>query len=320
MRRFAFKAAVLATPFLIYGTLIAYLDPFDLLPIRGPVPDSIKERTSLLLNPTIWKMLEFRRHPIDNVLLGDSRMEAVQPDSILQLTRERYFNFAYGGASLNEMIDTFWFASRVTRLKHVYIGINFNHWSDYNYTYRTDAFRSLEANPLLYFTNRTVVHAARYIAEALLAGHTPQLNRPRMDRDAYWNEVIGPITAGYYGKQTEPAHYRDELKRMVAYCNSHGIELRIVIFPSHVQLQQRVNDFGLGGAYQHFKADMASLAPTFDFDFANDLTASRENFLDPMHATPAVVGTVVREVWTKAAGHVRRLSEVKRIGEQSATQ
>src|SRR5438309_758333 len=75
----------------------------------------------------------------------------------------QYYNFAYGGAALSEIIDTFWFVQRHTRaLKSVYIGINFNLYNDYNYHARTAAVSVILRNPLLYVFSRTVARAAVY--------------------------------------------------------------------------------------------------------------------------------------------------------------
>jgi len=82
-------------------------------------------RTAYPLNYCLWKMPAFARHPASNLLLGDSRMDALKSERVKELTGTDYFNLAYGGATIREIIESFWFASRHASVSRVYIGINF---------------------------------------------------------------------------------------------------------------------------------------------------------------------------------------------------
>lgn len=301
MTRFLTRLAVFTIPFWIYFAFIAIVDPFGYLNIF-PISAEQKFPVAGALNPCFWKMNDFGRHPSSRILLGDSRMLAIHPEKLREMTGADYFNFAYGGSSLNEMIDTFWYAARRTELREVYIGLNLNVYNDYNYNERTSMFTTISQNPLLYFVNRTVFQAAVYDVYSWLSRTDLKIGVPNMSRDAFWREQLGPLTNAYYTSYVYPVKYKRRLDEISRYCKSHGIRLAFVIFPTHVDLQNRVHDFHLEAAAAQFRQDLAGIGPTFDFDYQNDITSRRENFSDPYHYTGPIADILVREVWL---GHWR---------------
>ena len=316
MRQFFLRAALLLAPFAVYAAAIVALDPYDLFEISHLAPDTVKEKTSVPLNQCLWKMIEYRRKPCENILLGDSRMGELNPDLVSRVAGERYYDFHYGGASLNEIVDTFWYASSLVKLKHVYIGVNFNLYSDYNYSARTDSYRSLETNPLLYFTNRTVLKAAYYTLSRMLTGADPEFGVPKMSREEYWRNQIGPVTAAWYGRYVYPVRYHKELVKIGEYCRKNGVQLRFVIFPSHIELQNRVHDFGLDSAYATFKTDLAAIATTYDYDFDSAISEDKNNYRDPLHFIPAVSQMLIQDIWTGKLDHGRVLPSNGATGEK----
>src|SRR5271166_4620189 len=124
-------------PFGLYALLIYLIDPFNFLGGPSIVSNQVKMRTAYPLNYCLWKMPAFARHPLPQLLLGDSRMDALRSERVKELTGADYFNLAYGGATLREIIGSFWFASRHTNLSRVYIGLDFNLYTDYEQYDRT---------------------------------------------------------------------------------------------------------------------------------------------------------------------------------------
>jgi hypothetical protein len=77
-------------------------------------------------------------------------MDALKVNQIKKVTGTEYYNLAFGGATIREVVETFWFASRHTNLKHVKIGINFNMYTDYEQLDRVQEVATIEHNPLFY--------------------------------------------------------------------------------------------------------------------------------------------------------------------------
>lgn len=291
------RAALFAAPFCLYALFILLVDPFNFLNAPSIIPDDVKARTASQLNPCLWKMRQFEQRPSPNILLGDSRMMAMKADRLKELTGKDYYNFGYGGGSLREMIDTFWFASKRVQLREVYIGLNLSVYNDYNYTERTKLYTTVEANPALYFVNRTVLQAALYDAYSHFSSTDLRLGAPTSSREAFWRDYLDNVIAGYYTNYVYPKQYGRELTRIAQYCREHNIQLTFIIFPSHVEVQQRVADFHLEQRNQAFKQDLAALATTYDFDYENEITTRRENYTDPVHTIEPVNEILMREIW-----------------------
>jgi hypothetical protein len=307
MKRFLQKLLLFSVPFWIYGLLIYCTDPFDFLGGPPLISEQVKARTANPLNLLIRIMPEFARHPSPNVLLGDSRMYGLKTERVKRLTGTDYFNLAVGGATIREIVELFWFASRHAELKHVKIGINFNLYTDYEQIDRTAEVLTIERDPLFYFINRTVLKAAMTGISAQLTNYDPKLGAVTVDQESFWRGMIDVETPRVCQRHIYPRKYHGELEKIGAYCKEHGIELVFVIFPTNVELPEKYMSLGMEAEYARYKGDLAAIAPTFDFDYPNDLTRDKANFSDPYHCKEECVDQVIREVWTGNLKYARLL-------------
>jgi hypothetical protein len=60
----------------------------------------------------------------------------------------------------------------------------------------------------------------------------------------------------------------------------------------------RLREMGMQDMYSAFKSSVLDLGPTYDCDFANDITRHRTNFVDPFHTTPAAASKIVSSLWS----------------------
>lgn len=296
MRRFLGRLLLFCVPLGVYMLALYLIDPFSFLNAPPVVPMATKVAVANQLNPAMWKMIQFRRNPRPNILIGDSRMGLMHADEVSRVAGSEYFNFSYGGGSLREMIDTFWFAQRQMPLRNVYIGLNLNVYNDYDYTQRTRTYLTIEGNPAIYFVNRTVVEAAFYSLYA--ATHSSfRLGVPPMSREDFWLQQLGPVTASFYRNYVYPDRSRRDLQGIAEFCQSHDIRLTFIIFPTSVELQNRVHDFHLESANAQFRHDLALMATTYDFDYPNEVTEQKSNYLDPYHFNGEVAARLAQEIW-----------------------
>jgi hypothetical protein len=307
MAHFLKRLGWFIVPFALYALFIFEVDPFDFLSTHSMVSDQIKMRTSFPLNPCLWKMPAFSRHPSQNLLLGDSRMEAVKTGEVKELTGQDYFNLAFGGATLREIISTYWFAASRTHLRRVYIGLNFNLYTDYEQFDRTAEVLTIENTPACYFINRTVFQAAIYGTAARWMRYDPNLGVVTVDRDTFWRKALGPSTESFYSRHTYPRRYHAKLMEIAQSVKTQGGDLVFVILPTHVDLQKRVKDFNLESEYDRFKRDLSSITTTYDFDYPNAVTANKDNFSDPYHCRHECVDEFTREIWSGDLKYGRRL-------------
>jgi len=296
------RLLLFSVPFLLYALCIYLIDPFNFLGGPSIISTEIKKRTAYPLNYCLWKMPEFARNPSPHLLLGDSRMDALKSERVKELTGTDFFNLAYGGGTLREIVQSFWFASRHANLNRVYIGLNFNLYTDYEQLDRTAEVLAIERAPALYFINRTVLKGAAFSVAGKWLNYDPRIGAVEEDRETFWKSQLGPLTEAFYIRYVYPRKYYGELEKISLYSRQHGVDLSFIIFPTHVELQNRVRDFGLEQQYASFKQDLGSLAPTYDYDYPNEMTANKDNFSDPYHCRHECTDEIIQEVWS---GHLK---------------
>ncbi len=293
--RFFLKAAWLIFPFFVLASGIYWTDPFCLF--NSPfIGREVKVRSAFPLNTCLAKLIAFHHRPNPNILLGDSRMGLIHPEEIERVSGTKFANLSYGGASLNEMVDTFWTANRAVRLKAVYLGIGFSIYNDYNFTDRTEPAMAIIDTPLLYFTNLTVLKGAWYTFWLRYAGTDPGLGIPKITREEVWAQEL-LMHSNWAERYLKPVRYRSRLEEISQYCRENGIDLRFIVFPGHADLQAIPSRFGLDDQYFEFKRDLAHFGPLYDFDVANAQTANRENYNDPVHFREPIAQAIINRVW-----------------------
>ena len=84
-----------------------------------------KDQISFTMNDRLYKMIEFKNNPGKHHI-GDSRSRSLKSEYFEMYGVKNMYNFGYGGGSLYEVIDSFWYATSLTKLETVIIGIPFN--------------------------------------------------------------------------------------------------------------------------------------------------------------------------------------------------
>lgn len=305
-RKCCVRLFLLASPFLIAASAITLIDPYNFFWHNQRIPDEIKRPVALQIDPPFWKLNEFEKDPKQFILFGDSRMAAIPTERIKDLSGDDYANLSYGGASLREMIDTFWFVAARVQVKKVYFGVNLGTYNDYDVTDRLAFYKASRESPLLYTMNKGVWEAAFYDLKGYFTGARFMLGTPTAGRDQFWNEQL-QLTATYYKKYAEPVKYRTELKSISDYCRGQGIELKFVILPTHVDAQREIVNANFQSQNEALRTDLMSFGDVYDFDWPSDLTNNPDNFSDPLHLDHKSIQSVMQEVWRGVGTNCRFL-------------
>jgi hypothetical protein len=243
------------------------------------------------------------RQPSDRIILGDSSMASMDPLAIQRLTGDRYFNFAYGGGTLPEAIDTYWLARSKGPLRAVYLGIALFNFNEYQNLDRVADVETVTGNAWSYLTNRLVLHAAALTALSASTGAHLDSETPDMSRAAFWAYQLNESLPQLLLRYRFPANVAVRLQGVAEDCRRNGTRLVFVIPPTHIELQNKIAALGRSPAEQRFKAFIAGLADVYDFDYPNAFTSDRANFSDPFH--PANDAEIVDEIWGKSRRYVR---------------
>jgi hypothetical protein len=260
---------------------------------------------SQTLNYRLYKTIEFTRAPRAAIVLGDSRCDLLRSEFFARAGRPDVYNLSFGGGKLVEAIDAFWFADARTALREVWFCVPF---SIYNGA-ATPANGVPEALALQrprmgYYLSPFVAKAGFELLYARVTGRLLHPEKPPLSREAFWARQLGPEVAGQLARWRPPSALDAKLAEIAAHCRARGIALTFVIPPDHVDLQAKIDAFGLREPYEAMKRRLAELAPVIDLDRPNAFTANADNYLDPYHPTPVAAEAVVREIVERTASGV----------------
>ena len=296
---------IFAAPFIVVALTIIWVDPYNYF-FHNANNGDVKKKIAYKLNYTLWKIIEYKRNPLPNILLGDSQMGRLQSDHISEITNNKFYNFSYAGGTLPEMINTFWFATETTKLEKAYFGISFNHFNAHNYAKeRVTSARQIISNPLLYLVNRNVLSATMHLIRNKITGNIAQIERPPMNRKRFWTYALNVPTKRYYTNYKYPKSWYEDLRRISEFCRDNDIDLKIIILPTHTQLQAKVQEYGLVKEYEVYIEDLAELAVVYDFNIKNHWTEDKSNFEDPRHFKSRLARELIREIWGLKKNWVR---------------
>lgn len=248
-------------------------------------------------NYRLYKIKAFESEPCANILLGDSRMEELGEARIEELSGMKYFNFAYGGGTLYEAIDTFWYAAHRTELKRVYFGINFNIYNESNRFNIVGEAEEMAEEPWKYYLSSFVTKISVYLLLDKYAGIRLVNEKPAIDKEAFWQKQLTKGTDDFYAQYEYPKHLYVRLKEIEEYCSAHNIHLTFIIPPTHVELQERVKAYDLTQEYQRYKEDLNRLGQVYDFDVDTAMNRNKDIYRDPYHGGDSVQAYVIRQVW-----------------------
>lgn len=305
LKKFLRRGMIFAVPFLLYGVFITIIDPYNYFSLPSPVNDGLKKEISFKLNYAMWKMLDYRKAPQNSILLGDSRMMAMDETRITEISGIDFYNLAYGGGSLKEALATFWFADGLGNLENVYIGLDLNSYNASDNKDRVSEVLAALNNPLLYISNTNTLLSAYRLLKASLSGKPTKIGTPKGDKMTFWRKQLEVTARVYFANYRDPLEYRKGFKDLSVYCREKGINLVFIIFPSHMDLQDKISHYGLEEDNSTFRKDLASFGLVYDFAWDNEVTRDWERFKDPYHFTQDVEDSIIRTVWGGESHFVR---------------
>lgn len=299
MKKFLIKAVIFSIPFVLWVTIVAVIDPFNYFNASPLIPDNVKLTNAKPLNRLMFNMIEMKHNPGGNLIIGDSRSNHIKIGHIEKITGEDYFLLNSNALKLNEAFELYWFASRLKQPDKVFFALNFNMFNKYAYADRVKSVEGILNNPLFYIFDRSVAETCWLVTKAQLQKTPAVSSTPPMTREMFWDWNIRVKANDHYGKFSYPEVLYKEMKRVVRHARENGTEIIFIIVPHHVEMQARVVDYGLTDEMKRFRKDLFELGvKVYDYDFVNEITLDRANFVDPLHFTVAAGDRIISEVWS----------------------
>jgi hypothetical protein len=288
MKKFLKNITYFIFPFLIYYFLIYFIDPFNYYNKNIEI-----SRINIIAKdtePHLYKLIDFKHNPKNNILLGDSRTNGLY-GAFGENKIKFWSNLAYGGASLNEMIQTFWHVTNTKKIDSVLIGVNFNHFNSNNTRNWIKPSLRLTENPISYSFSKyvylSIVSFSKYvylsIVKFLRKPDTKNKTENKLSKNVRWNNHLKEIDSKYYNKVLFPENYMKELKDISTFCIANNIELIFWIPPVHQDIHDLIKNNGYLQDYNKFVFEIGKLGTLYNFDNDLKLRADKSNFSDAMH-------------------------------------
>lgn len=293
MDKFIKNITFFGIPIIAYLLIVIVIDPYNYFDTFKILNSKKKENIALSVEPHLFKIMSYENNPTKNLLLGDSRTNALAE----LIESSNWSNLAYGGASLKEMVQTFWWAKEVTSLDTVLIGINLNLYNKYNKRFWVEETLERKKTFFSYAFSKYVFKSMYLLLKSRYLKIEIQHQKPKASKDEFWEHQLSQTAKKFYTKMDYPETYFNELHEISDYCSQNNIKLIFWIPPTHVDFQKKKIDYNLEKFDQKFITDLSKLGDLHDFDYDSEITRNEKLFKDPLHFDRELGQYVYRDIF-----------------------
>lgn len=308
--KFFGKLALALLPVAAWLCFFIAFEPNDYFGLRGEGS----------LNAPVSRIRAYENDMTDNVILGDSRMAHFDMELVEEVSGEAWSNVSYGGASLDESIDEFYYLYELNPdIQNVVFGVSFYTLNNnYRTVNRMATVKTQLENPAAYLFNLEYnINALTVFKDEVLLGlpdveetaeHTPDEYVDenggalpfRSDLIDYAENSLAPVCENYAVNEAA----LERLLELAAFCEEHGVNFTVVFPPMDESVRVLVaQPNGIDGAMADVLARLADAGVrVLDYEWENDPgypdTAYYDGFhLDTVHGLPEWTKTLFTEVY-----------------------
>jgi hypothetical protein len=210
-------------------------------------------------------------------------MGTMNTDLIRTVSNKDFYKFSFGGGNLKEIISVINYVKNVGEIRSLYIGVNLELYNKTNNRDRVSGAIDIMKNPLLYLVNLNVWQATYQIIISQFSEDPGQIGEPELPKEKFWEYQIERTGARNLSNYIYPDNYRNELVEIGNYCIQKKIDFRIIIFPTHTDIQNLFDKYSLIDEYNTFLNDICAITTVYDLNFPNCVTRDKFYFSDPYH-------------------------------------
>ena len=308
--KFFGKLALALLPVAAWLCFFIAFEPNDYFGLRGEGS----------LNAPVSRIRAYENDMTDNVILGDSRMAHFDMELVEEVSGEAWSNVSYGGASLDESIDEFYYLYELNPdIQNVVFGVSFYTLNNnYRTVNRMATVKTQLENPAAYLFNLEYnINALTVFKDEVLLGlpdveetaeHTPDEYVDenggalpfRSDLVDYAENSLAPVCENYAVNEAA----LERLLELAAFCEEHGVNFTVVFPPMDESVRVLVaQPNGIDGTMADVLARLADAGVrVLDYEWENDPgypdTAYYDGFhLDTVHGLPEWTKTLFTEVY-----------------------
>ncbi|MBK9193626.1 MAG: hypothetical protein IPO17_01290 [Flavobacteriales bacterium] len=288
LRKFFLRLALISAPFSFVFGVVVVVDPYNYFNWSHVVDDAVKLKNlyhdgrTMAFSNLMWKMKEYRRTPVPNVLIGDSRLSYFDLEHLAKVTGKPWYNFGVPGGNHRTAADVFGYIDSIASPGTVWLQVSFrNMAAGQDYDLYSEPF-AVESTPGLYVSNRRVLAAT---ALALKAFWSPESVQYDVLAPDHWNNVVDMETEAATNFIMDTSFYA-RLESIARHCRLRGTELLLIEWPAYHELHGIRSAAGLDPLQAGYRERLGSIATYVDLDtLGNPISADRNNYRDPLHLT-----------------------------------
>lgn len=244
---------------------------------------------------------------IDNIILGSSRSERLNPATVTRLIGGYTYTFGIGGANIEDALGLLLYLEKEKKLpKNIILCIDF---SGFNKDLKTpDGFYKIPEINFLHAQNTAQNYPAKlFSTDALRASiKTFKVYLKGSEPDSYIDangylqsknstpsgdiERIRKVANEYYnfsykkGDITFSETRFNYLRTIVSIANRHNIKLHVMLTPVHCELYDKIqSNKQLAKKLTYVKSKLLTITPYYDAMVMNKETSDKNNFEDAVH-------------------------------------
>lgn len=244
---------------------------------------------------------------IDNLILGSSRSERLNPTTVTRLIGGYTYTFGIGGANVEDALGLLLYLEKENKLpKNIILCIDFSGFSKDLKT--PDGFYKIQELNFLHTHNSAQNYPAKLFSiDALRASvKTFKVYLKGIEPDSYINangylqskkpipsgdmERIRKVANEYYtfsykkGDITFTETRFNYLRTIVSIANRHNIKLYVMLTPVHSELYDKIqSNEQLVKKLAYVKSKLLTITPYYDAMRMNKETTDKNNFEDAVH-------------------------------------
>lgn len=285
-KKLIFKLIALFLPFIILLGAFIYYEPYDYFGLYND------NRGFSNPNP-IPRVRSFLNHPDKTIILiGSSRTAYLDMQTVSEYLDidSSPANLAFGGASLKEQIDLFWFAVEERSVTEVYFDLSFYSFNK-NYAYdRVIPVIQESEDFFMYFKNEEVQKQTRETIKNIFLSKDNSAQRPVRERTAEQKaadmqedaQTIYNVCSTYVFDNERLA----DLVEMAKYCEKNSIKLIFMCPPLYQTIwNQVIYPLDLNQYLEKYKTELSQYAPVYDMEYVSPAVLRYDDFTDGFHCT-----------------------------------
>jgi hypothetical protein len=283
---------------------IVVIDPYNYVNISRLIDYETKVKVmngsvqSFTRGNMLWKVLEFRRKPCPNLIIGDSNGFHIREQMVSELSSEEFFNLSISGANIQTQITLFWFAAERIKLRKVFLQLTFELSSQHS---SYDLFHFAQdyiEKPYLYFTNKEIfIDSFRNLVTKISKNSTCVDHSYLVGSREEKIEDINSSNVRFLKNYTYPSEYMAELKKISEYCSDNDIHLSFIFFPTSNLGNENIARYNLVEVRDRFYDEIASIAFAYNFLFDYRNFPDTIYFSDFAHTSQHVTDSICSKIF-----------------------